>query len=496
MNDLAEQALRALDRGRRTLVAHPLPAVAVGGFGCAAVTVWAGGRIGAGPATLPLTSWFGLNPINRPGSDARLGSWMFGGIAGLLLAWLLAVTVLQRRDYRRQDVWLLAAAWGAPFALGPPVLTADIYLSAGRGLLARHGLDPYTAGVRALGDVPLVNATDPAWRGAGSTSGPLATLVQHLAASISAGSPTGTVVALRVIGVAAAVGIGLLAAELAGPRRAVALGLTACNPAVLLYVVNGGQFDGLTALLVLGGLVASAQRRRALAVMLVCAAAAVKPVALIAVAAVLIAHATGWRDRVAWRLVARDGAIAIGCLALLAFVVPNGLGWRHTLATITREHSPVAPASLISDLIAPMVPSASFDDLAAGGRVTVVLAAIAVIIWLLATTGRRTLERTVGYALLTAAVLAPVLYPWYLVWGLCALAPAAVGLRRDWVVALSAVACVLAPSGFTTGTAEHVTLAALIVIAVALLAALLAHSPQRRLAAPSSGTRSGTSSGA
>lgn len=480
MNDLAEQALRTLDAGRRRVVAHPLPALAAVGFVLSALTVWAGGRIGASAATIPMTSWFGLSPANRPGSDAGLGSLMFGAVIALLLVWIVTLAVLQRRRYPQREAWWLAAVWAAPFAIGPPVLSADIYLDAGRGLLSAGGMNPYQVGVRALGNIPLVNAVDPAWRSAASTSGPLGTLVQHAAASIGGGNALAAVIALRIIGIGAAIGIGLLAADLAGPRRTAALGLTVLNPAVLLLVVNGGHLDGLLAVLLLGALLASAQRRRVLAVVLVAAAAALKPVALIAVVAVLIAHATGRRDRFSWRIAGRDAAIAVGCLAAFSFVVPDGLGWRRNLAAVTREHSPFAPASIVGDIIRPMVPSASFDDLAAGGRVTVVLAAIALIAWLLATTGHRTLDRTVGYALLTAAILAPVVYPWYLLWGLCCLAPAAAGVRRDWVVALSAVACVLAPSGFTSNTAQRVTLAALIVIALALLPTLFAHSARGR----------------
>jgi hypothetical protein len=479
MNDLAEQALRTLDAGRRRVIAHPLPALAVAGFVLSALTVYAGGRIGASAATIPMNSWLGLLPENRPGSDAGLGSLMFGAIAGLLVVWLITLAVLRRRRYRQREAWWLAAAWAAPFAIGPPVLSADIYLYAGRGLLAANSLNPYQVGVRGLGNIRLVNAVDPAWRSAASTSGPLGTFVQHATAYLGGGNPLATVIGLRLIGIGATIGIGLLAADLAGPRRTAALGLTVLNPALLLLVVNGAHLDGLLALLLLGALLASAQRRRVLAVVLVCAAAALKPVALVAVLAVLIAHATGRRDRISWQVAGRDALVAVACLAAFTFLVPDGLGWRRNLATVTREHSPFAPASIVGDIIRPMVPSASFDDLAAGGRVTVVLAAIAIIAWLLATTRHRTLDRTVGYALLTAAILAPVVYPWYLLWGLCCLAPAAVGTRRDWVIALSAVACVLSPSGFTDTTAQRVTLAALIVIALALLPTLLAHSARR-----------------
>ncbi|TAM90324.1 MAG: hypothetical protein EPN43_05860 [Jatrophihabitans sp.] len=480
MNDLAEHALRALDAGRRKLIAHPLPALAGAGFACAALVVVTGGRIGASPSTVPLDGWLGLQPTERPGSTALLGSLMFGGIVALLLLWVVTVLLLHRRTYPPRTPWALAAVWGAPLALGPPVLSPDIYLNAGRGLLAARGFDPYRVGVNALGNIPLLNAVDPAWRSAPSTAGPLGTLLQHAVAFLGGDNAIGTVIGLRLIGVGAVIGIGLLAAELAGPLRSTGLGLTVLNPALLLLVVNGAHLDGVLGVLLLGALLASSQRRRVLAVVLVCAAAALKPVALVAVLAVLIAHATGRRDRVSWQIAARDGALAAVCLVGFTFAVPDGLGWVRNLPTVVREHLPFAPSSVLSEVIGPMVPSASFDDLQAGGRVTVVLAAVVIIAWLLATTRHRTLDRTVGYALLTAAVLAPVVYPWYLLWAVCCLAPAAVGIRRDWVVALSAVACVLTPSGFATATAEHVTLAALLLVGLALLPTLVTHSARRR----------------
>ena len=73
---------------------------------------------------------------------------------------------------------------------------------------------------------------------------------------------------------------------------------------------------------------------------------------------------------------------------------------------------------------------ASYDDLAAGARITVVTAMVCVLIYLVVTARQRSLERTAGYALLALAVLSPVTYPWYLLWGVVCLAPAATGVRR------------------------------------------------------------------
>jgi hypothetical protein len=99
-------------------------------------------------------------------------------------------------------------------------------------------------------------------------------------------------------------------------------------------------------------------------------------------------------------------------------------------------------------------------------------AMICVVGYLLLTSRQRALERTVGYSLLAVALLAPVLHPWYLLWGTLCIAPTASGARRDTVLILCAAGCVLSPPGFTTVTTDAVTGAglALVAVAVALVA--------------------------
>jgi hypothetical protein len=149
--------------------------------------------------------------------------------------------------------------------------------------------------------------------------------------------------------------------------------------------------------------------------------------------------------------------------------VPFGLGWINNLSAAAHEHVPFAPSSLIADLIGLVIPSASFDDLATGGRIAAGFAGVTVLLYLFATLRTRPLERTIGFALLAAAVLAPVVYPAFLLWGVLCLAPAAMGSRRDWVIAISAVACVASPVGLGTRGGQYAALGAFVVIAAVLL---------------------------
>lgn len=480
MNDLAEITLRGLDTARKHVIARPLPALAAAGFAAAGLCVYAGGRLGTGRAVIPLTDWFGLlRREYRDYSHLLPAVLLLVGVLALCCCWLLTLRVLRRRRWRERSLWCLAGAWALPLAVGPPILNGDVYAYVGRGLISRSTRSPYLFGPSVLGDdTPVLAAIDPTWRSAHSTAGPLATFGQHLAVTISSGNALIAVLLYRVLGVLCFIAIGWLAAELAGSRRAQALALTLLNPLLLLYVVSAAHIEGLLAALLLAALVSARQRRWLVAVILACAAAALEPVALVAVLAIVVAHCVG-REGTDWRLAARDAVTVAACLAAAVLSVRHGLAWIPNLPTITRGHTPYAPASLTGDLLSPIVRAASFDDLATGGRIAALAAAGYIIGYLLLTFRSRPLERTIGYALLATAVLGPVVYPWFLIWGLVCLAPNARRERRDWVIALSCLGCLLSPSGFSAAVTNAMTAAAAAIVAAVLIPRAVARSRQR-----------------
>lgn len=474
MNDLAEKALQGLDAARRGIAARPVPWLAVGGFFAAAVVVVTGARIGAAPAAVPVGRWLGLLPAaGYRITGAAMGVAMLGAIGALIGLWLLTLHVVRVHVLRDRDLWTIAAAWSVPLLVGPPVLSTDIFGYVARGLLARHGLSPYHHAPTALGDQRIVDAIDPTWRGVRSTDGPLTSLGEHLVVAVTSGRVIASVLVIRAVAVLSVILIGRLAADLAGPRRATALALTILNPAVLIYLVSAGQVAGPLAAVLLATLLAASQRRWALAVVLVCVAGGIEPVALLAVPAVIAAHVLGNGVERGRRVWLRDAAVAGGTLVVVGVAVPFGLGWLRNLTSAAHEHVPFAPCNLIADVIGFVVPSASFDDLIAGGRIATGAAGVTVIGYLLVTVGARPLERTVGFTLLTAAILAPVVYPQFLLWGVLCLAPAAVRGRRDWVVALSCVACVLTPAGLGQRGGDYATIVALTTVAVVLAPRLI-----------------------
>ena len=472
MNDLAERALVHLDAARRKVAARPLVSLGLAGFLTSALIVGAGGRISAGDSVRPLTSWFGLlRP--RSGGPPVAAALTYGAICLLLVLWLITLRALRRTSRSERCVWWLAGAWALPFVIGPPLLSTDVYGYVARGALARAGLDPYQHAPSALGSVPIVRALDIDGRGELSTSGPLTTWFEHAVLTVCAGHPLAAVIVLRVVAVAAVVGIGALVRHLVAGRRVAALGITLLNPAVLLLVVSAGHLVGVLVLLLLAVVVCAGRARWPAAVAFAAVAGLLAPVALIAVPAVVIAHTATYRVRLL-PTVARDLALAAVVLIPGFFAVRNGLGWLSNVNTLTRgTHTPFAPASLVADLLDPIVSPASGDDLAAGARIAAAIAAGCIALYLLVTARSRPLDRTIGYALLAFALLGPVLQPWYLLWGTLVLAPTAVGTRRDVVIALSCAACVLNPAGLAGSAALNVTRAALGVITVILLGRLV-----------------------
>jgi hypothetical protein len=228
----------------------------------------------------------------------------------------------------------------------------------------------------------------------------------------------------------------------------------------------------------LAALVAAAQRQWLRAIALACIAGSVTGQAFVAVPAIVVAHWLGRRRAPAWLVIGRDLAVAAGTTVLCGLVVRDGFGWLTTIGKQFSAHTPFAIASAVARVLTPIVRGASYDDLAAGARITTITAMACAFAYLFATARRRALERTVAYALLALALFAPVLYPWYLLWGLVCLAPVAAGSRRIAVLALSVAGCLLVPPGFSTVTANVLTGVALAAVAAGTVLAL------RRLSDP------------
>ncbi|HZZ95696.1 MAG TPA: hypothetical protein VFE19_01680 [Jatrophihabitantaceae bacterium] len=465
MNDLAEKALHGLDIARREIAARPVTSLGIAGFVVSGAVVFTGGRLGPAPAAVPLDHWLGLlPPAGYQVTGVAMGAVMLAAIGALLALWLLTMHVSRARNFLPSQVWTIATMWAVPFAVGPPQLTTDVYRYVAAGELARRAHSPYHHGADSLGNLRLIDVIDPAWRSARSTDGPLTTLIDHLAVSVSGGSVIAAVVVLRIVAVLSVIALGRLAADLAGTRRTAAVCLAVLNPAVLLVVVSAGLVTGLIAALLLAAILAARRRRWLRAVILACIAAGLKPIVLITVAAIITVHVLGLPAPARLRAALRDGVVALLGLTVCVFSVPFGLGWIANLSSAMHARTAFAPASVVGNLMGFVVSAASYDDLVAGGRIAAGFAAVTVLGYLFLTVRTRSLEATIGFALLAVGILAPVLYPSYLLLGVLCLAPTATAVRRDWVIALSCVACVLAPVGLGDRGGLYATCVALAII--------------------------------
>jgi hypothetical protein len=478
MNDLAEKALQGLAVARQQVRAHPMSAFAVAGFLASAGVVVAGARGGPLGATRALTSWLGLLDLRRgQGTNELPAVLLLVAIGALVLLWLGFVEVVRRVPQAEVRVWSVAAAWAAPLAVGPPLMDTSVYRNVAFGMLQRGGHDPYSAKPSRVGNVDLLTALDPGARTVPSAAGPLGTFVQHLSVSVGGGSPLAAVVVLRGIAVLSLAWIGRQAADMGGTRPDTAVSLTAANPLALLYLVSAAHLDGLMIALVLAAIGAANQRRWLASVALASLAGSVSAQAFVVVPIVIAGHVLGRRTVPAWRIAGRDLVVALGTTGLVGLVLPYRFGWVDNVSKQFAGHTPFAVSSLVARILQPVVRVASYDDLSAGGRITAVTAAVCTIGYLTWTVRHRALERSVGYALLAVALLAPDLHPWYLLWGLLCLAPTATGPRRVWVLALSTAACFLRPPGFSSLASDLITAAALLIIAAVLGWLFLTHRP-------------------
>jgi hypothetical protein len=453
--------------------------LAAAGLLAATVVMVAGGRVGLATASTPFTRWLGLlarNPV-RPRQTPWPGLVLAAGVCALVVVWLL---VLRAGSDRRQDrlpdrqLWTIAGWWALPFLIGPPLLSSDVFSYAAQGMLVAHGHDPYTSGPSALGWGPTLAAVDPSWRSEPSPYGPLATLVEHLSVVLGGGTALGAVIVLRLFAAISVVAIGILAGVLAGPdRRSSALCLTVLNPLVLIYVVGGVHFEGVMCALLLAAIYAANRGQVYLALMLGCAAGAIKAPALVAVLAIVFmtftAARTGRRRPDLGRLLVRSVGVIGACWLVFTLLVPNGWGWLRSLGTPALTSTPAAISTMLGSLVSVIIPAPSQADAAYAGRVTALVAAILIAGYLLVTSHHRPLIKTTGLALVAISLLSPVFYPWYALWGLVCLAPVVSGWARYWLVALSALAVTVNLPGLTTPRAAIVDIAVGLAVAVPLL---------------------------
>jgi alpha-1,6-mannosyltransferase len=410
-----------------------LVAILAGLLSCMALVAVAGRTARVSGATPP-SSWMGLLDAIRPASAAAVGVVELGAVVVLVLAWWCLLKAARR--LRPRVVVAVGMLWAIPLTLGPPLLSLDAYSYIAQGRLAALGIDPYASPPAALYGSWL-QGVDPFWRLSLSPYGPLAVLLERIVAL--PGNAVAALVLLHFIALGALALVTVVVRHFApSNQRSVVILLTVLNPVVLLQLLGAAHWEALLVALVAAALLAWQRGHPEAAIALASAAAAVKLPAGFALAVLLMLHVFGGPQGRRLRNSATGAAAAIGPWLLLSLVVPNAIGFVSALSTPMNGLTVYAPTTFLAEGVAYVWGLtggvAPFDTILSVCRAGGVLLAAGVCCALLTTASRRTAGTTIGLGLLVVALLGPILYPWYLAWGLV---PLAMGSRRyDRVLAV------------------------------------------------------------
>jgi alpha-1,6-mannosyltransferase len=426
-------------------------------LGLLGTTLLAFGGIGAGAtpglkdavAELLHLTWL---QDSSAGRNLSLGLALLG-ITLLAAAWWRLRHHLERLTPRA--LMLLTALWSLPLLLAPPLFSRDVYAYAGQGNLVVNDIDPYVYGPGAIVG-KWAYGVDSTWRFSPSPYGPVWLWLSGLCVRASHGHLVPAVMMMRGLSL-----LGLLMVAWALPRlarshdvlpqRALWLGLA--NPFVLVHGIGGAHNDALmVGLLVLALALATARptaMRLAVAAVLITVAALVKVPAIAALGFLPMLHA-GWQARA--RTGALVGSVAAVTSVLVTWWTGLGWGWVHTLGTGSAKLSIFSPVTGVGVLVDHALRWLGVVD--TPGEVTRWVFALSfavaglIALTLLMRASHLGPMRALGLAMVAIVALAPVVQPWYLLWGLVLLA--AVGGERVLLAlgALSVVLCLtLLPNG-------------------------------------------------
>lgn len=384
-----------------------------------------------------------IHAMQSPGLGKLVStaSVILGG-ALLLQSWLVVGgDVLAGHIRGVRGLWGVLALWVTPLMLVPPLFSRDAYSYYAQGKLMLRGVDPYTNGVASIPGW-FDSGVDPMWQNTPTPYGPLFLALSRGMAALTS-NPFMAVIGFRVLAV---IGVALLAyyvPRLAfhhGIEPAKALWLGVMNPLVLMHFVAGVHNDALMVGLLVAGLCLAVERRVVAGTLLVVAAGMVKPIGLLALPFVGLVWAgtrADWRGRfLAW---AKVGGLTVGSFVVFSAIVGLSAGWIRALTTpgvVKTWLSPSTAAGMFTGDVLDWIGLGDHTDLAVNVfRMLFMIAAIAIVAWLILRPEGRTPVRGATLAFVVVVLFGPVVQPWYLLWALPL--AAASGLRPrslKWVM--------------------------------------------------------------
>jgi len=427
---------------------------AVYGFvGTAAIVV---GAVLGGPSFethLPGAWFFGMpgGLFGSLGADDNLPplaslALVFGGLILLTRVWLGLLRHLSHHPgVPVKRIVLVVIVWALPLLLAPPLFSRDVYTYAAQGEMMSHHINPYSYGPNVLGATPFNTLADSFWSGAESPYGPTFLGVDGAVDQASGHVFLVDMMLLRLLEVA---GIALMVAATPtlarwakrDPAHAVLLG--AGSPLVLLALLGGAHNDALMLGLLMAGLAVARRVGTVPGVILCALAAGVKSPAALGVLFlgwVWAGEGASVRRRIGHTVGA--GLIGLATLESVALITGTGWGWVRTTATADAAFTGVTPinvlargVSIVSHML--QVPTSTLT-IRPVFMVLGVLVAVGLGIRFLLRAPQEGLVRNLGLTLLCLALLGPVVWAWYVTWGVVVLGAVAAGRLRSAVIVIS-----------------------------------------------------------
>jgi alpha-1,6-mannosyltransferase len=425
----------------------------LGALGTAAIVV---GALLGGPsfeAHLPGAWFFGMpgGPLGWLGTSQTLPpvaalALVFGGLILLTRVWLGFLRYLKNNHgFPVKRVVLVVVIWAVPLLLAPPLFSRDVYTYAAQGEMVSHNINPYVYGPNVLGSTPFNTFSDPFWANNASPYGPNFLVLDGGVDQASGHNFLIDLTLLRLLEVA---GVALMVAATPtlarwakrDPAHAVLLG--AGSPLVLLSLVAGDHNDALMVGLLMAGLAVARRVGTVPGVMICALAAGVKSPAALGV--LFLGWVWAGPDTSTWRRVghtALAGLIALATMELATLVSGFGWGWVGTTTTAAAAFTGVTPINLVARGVSVLthvlqVP-VSTVHLHPVFEVLGLLAAAYVAYRLLRRAPQDGVVRCLGLALLVLALLSPIVWAWYVTWGVVVAAAAATTRMRNVLIVIS-----------------------------------------------------------
>jgi alpha-1,6-mannosyltransferase len=340
---------------------------------------------------------------------------------------------------------LVVLVWALPLLLAPPLFSRDVYTYAAQGEMMSHHINPYSYGPNVLGATPFNTLADSFWSGAESPYGPTFLGIDGAVDQASGHVFLVDMMLLRLLEVA---GIALMVAATPtlarwvkrDPAHAVLLG--AGSPLVLLSLLAGAHNDALMLGLLMAGLAVARRYGTVPGVMLCALAAGVKSPAALGVVFlgwVWAGEGASVRRRVGHTLGA--GLIALTTIEAVALATGTGWGWIRTTTTADAAFTGVTPINVVARGVS------IFSHVLQVPIATLTVRPVFIVLGVLVALGlgvrflwrspQEGVVRNLGLALLCLALLGPIVWAWYITWGIVVLAAVAAGRLRRAVIIIS-----------------------------------------------------------